>query len=115
MYDSHLSGKIGAWMLELEEQALQRKKSLDLRYGDLFGLVEVGEDWGVSEMVGGRENGDVDVSVESGEIGEGARTWDPVVEWDPESARRVRAKCKQDFRAEDGSIGWVWRETEIVW
>lgn len=116
MYDSQLSGKIGAWMLELEETA-SRNPSSDLSYEDWLGLVNdiegtgIDKNWMATDLVS--------MSLETKEVedkgSEAHRAWGPVVEWGPENERMVRVRCRQNYTAEDGSMGWNWKETEIVW
>lgn len=125
MYDSQLAGKIGAWMLELEENTISiesRPPLDDSGYGNWFGMVEdaevLGEDWAASELVSmslGERNCDSEEGEDERSSIEMNRTWGPVVEWDVDGIRRVRVRCRQNFEAEDGSIGWSWKETEIAW
>jgi hypothetical protein len=132
MYDSVLIGKIGAWMLSLEEDAraahsrktsidstlnvLQsRKSSVDIAFGDWFGNSNskgFDVDWtddGFASL-DRASRGD-----ETAHIDDSNRVWGPVTEWDIDNGRRARIRCRQNFRTVDGNIAWIWKETDISW
>lgn len=49
-------------------------------------------------------------------IEERNRAWGEMVEvLDVPVGRRARVRCRQNFRHEDGSVRWRWKETEVSW
>lgn len=138
MYDSLLAGKVAAWMLslEVEQSASHSRKtsiassssvtsitsnnSIDSNFGNWFApSIDDGEgihdtDWIEREIASMNELVHLDDEVYE-EGAEDNRAWGPIIEWDVELARTARVKCRQNFRAEDGSIGWHWKETNIRW
>lgn len=138
MYDSLLAGKVAAWMLslEVEQSASHLRKtsvassssltsvtsntSIDPSFGNWFApSLDDGQgihdtDWIEQEIAS--MNDLVHLGEEIYEEGaEDNRAWGPIIEWDVQLARTARVKCRQNFRAQDGSIGWKWKETDIRW
>jgi hypothetical protein len=120
MYDSLLAGKVAAWMMSLEEEAKNphpSKATTDITYLDWYNHND-GTDLRALDPWNGDEVADMmNLGLEDEDffLGGEVRAWGPVIEWDVQDGRRAKVRCRQNFRAGDGSISWCWRETDIEW